>query len=84
MQQRHSDRRTYFNELARTAQDYYIDYLQQYTSITPDTRILEIGCGEGGNLLPFAQMGCTSHIPYLRNFYSTSAFYLLKTNNNQN
>ena len=59
MQQRHSDRRTYFNELARTAHDYYIDYLQQYTSITPNTRILEIGCGEGGNLLPFAQMGCT-------------------------
>lgn len=59
MQQRHSDRRTYFNELARTAHDYYIDYLQQYTSITPNTRILEIGCGEGGNLLPFTQMGCT-------------------------
>ena len=58
MQQRHCDRRKYFNELANTARENYIDYLRQYTSVTPHSRILEIGCGEGGNLLPFSQMGC--------------------------
>lgn len=58
MQQRHSNRRKYFNELANTARENYIDYLRQYTSVTPHSRILEIGCGEGGNLLPFSQMGC--------------------------
>ena len=26
--------------------------------LSRDCRILEIGCGDGGNLLPFAQMGC--------------------------
>lgn len=58
MQQRHIDRRQYFNELANTSRKYYIDYLKPYIDITPETRILEIGCGEGGNLLPFAELGC--------------------------
>lgn len=58
MQKRHQDRQQYFNELANTARKYYIDYLQTYLTLTPHTRVLEIGCGEGGNLLPFAEAGC--------------------------
>lgn len=58
MQQRHLDRWQYFNELANTSRNYYIDYLKPYITITTDTKVLEIGCGEGGNLLPFAEMGC--------------------------
>ncbi len=58
MQKRHQDRHQYFNELANTARNYYIDYLQPYLTLTPQTRVLEIGCGEGGNLLPFAEAGC--------------------------
>lgn len=58
MQQRHLDRWQYFNELANTSRKYYIDYLKSYIPITPETKVLEIGCGEGGNLLPFAELGC--------------------------
>ena len=58
MQQRHLDRWQYFNELANTSRNYYIDYLKPFITITPDTKVLEIGCGEGGNLLPFAELGC--------------------------
>ncbi|MDO4771813.1 bifunctional 2-polyprenyl-6-hydroxyphenol methylase/3-demethylubiquinol 3-O-methyltransferase UbiG [Porphyromonas sp.] len=58
MQHRHSDRRRYFEELANTSRNYYIDYIKSYKDITGETSILEIGCGEGGNLVPFAQMGC--------------------------
>ena len=58
MQQRHSDRQQYFNELANTSRDFYVDYLRPFVAFTPQTRVLEIGCGEGGNLLPFAEMGC--------------------------
>ncbi|MEG2479302.1 MAG: methyltransferase domain-containing protein [Mucinivorans sp.] len=59
MQKRHLDRQTYFNELASTSQEYYIDYLAPYKKLGPGVRVLEIGCAEGGNLLPFAQAGCT-------------------------
>lgn len=58
MQQRHKNRHQYFNELANTAREYYIDYLKNHINISENIQVLEIGCGEGGNLLPFAEMGC--------------------------
>ena len=58
MQQRHLNRRLYFCELANTAHEFYWNYLQPYITLTPSSRVLEIGCGEGGNLLPFSEKGC--------------------------
>ena len=58
MQQRHLNRRQYFCELANTAREFYLDYVKASVTLSPDTRVLEIGCGEGGNLLPFAEKGC--------------------------
>ena len=58
MQLRHSNRLQYFNELANTAREYFIEYLNNHYNLSAKTRVLEIGCGEGGNLLPFAELGC--------------------------
>ncbi len=58
MQNRHLNRKQYFSELANTAREFYLNFLQPHISLSTDTRVLEIGCGEGGNLLPFAEMGC--------------------------
>lgn len=58
MHKRHSDRATYFKELAFTCEKYYIPYISQFVDISPDLRVLEVGCGDGGNLLPFARCGC--------------------------
>ena len=58
MQQRHKDRRLYFTELANTSRAFYIDYVERWMVVGENTRVLEIGCGEGGNLLPFAEKGC--------------------------
>lgn len=58
MQTRHTDRRSYFNELAVTSEKYYIPYIAQKGSLKARARVLEIGCGEGGNLAPFARLGC--------------------------
>ena len=58
MQQRHIDRRAYFDESAETSKDFYIDYIEKFKRVDADVKILEIGCGEGGNLMPFARIGC--------------------------
>ena len=58
MQERHVDRLSYFNELANTSREFYIDYVHKYYPLKEGCRILEIGCGEGGNLLPFVEIGC--------------------------
>lgn len=57
MQERHTDRRRYFKELAETSEQYYIPYIEQFMPLKPGMRVLEIGAGEGGNLLPFARRG---------------------------
>ena len=58
MQDRHQDRESYFREQTTTCRNYYIPYIQNHKFIREGMRVLEIGCGEGGNLLPFSQMGC--------------------------
>ena len=58
MQQRHLNRETYFKEQVNTAQEFYMDYIKKYVLLQKGIKVLEIGCGEGGNHLPFAQLGC--------------------------
>lgn len=58
MQERHQNRELYFRELAMTCEEFFIPYIEQYKRIGKDCRVLEIGCGDGGNLLPLARMGC--------------------------
>lgn len=58
MQERQKDRARYFRELAQTSERYFIPYLSAFMQIGKGMDILEIGCGEGGNLLPFARLGC--------------------------
>lgn len=59
MQKRHKDRYIYFQEQASTSRDYYIKYVERFKDIRTGLRVMEIGCGEGGNLLPFAEKGCS-------------------------
>jgi SAM-dependent methyltransferase len=58
MHDRHTNRQRYFGEQTKTTKKYVIPYLQKVTSVTPNSRILEVGCGEGGNLIPFLELGC--------------------------
>lgn len=57
MQQRHSDNDLYFSELDETCRQFYIPYLEEFTTIGTK-QVFEIGCGQGGNLLPFYERGC--------------------------
>ena len=58
MQQRHKDRKQYFDEQVYTTEKYVIPFVNEFMPITKDMSILEIGCGEGGNMKPFLDMGC--------------------------
>jgi 2-polyprenyl-3-methyl-5-hydroxy-6-metoxy-1,4-benzoquinol methylase len=59
MQERHKNREKYFKEQVFTTQKYVIPYIMEVLSVDADTKVLEIGCGEGGNLQPFLDIGCT-------------------------
>ncbi|MEM6769879.1 MAG: class I SAM-dependent methyltransferase [Bacteroidota bacterium] len=58
MHDRHTNKRRYFNEQALTTREHVMPYLQQTMEISAATRVFEIGCGEGGNLVPFLELGC--------------------------
>lgn len=58
MQERHKNRQQYFDEQCITTKKYVIPYIEEFMPITAETSVLEIGCGEGGNLMPFLDMGC--------------------------
>jgi|TARA_B110000902_G_scaffold92303_1_gene109553 SAM-dependent methyltransferase len=58
MQERHSNRKRYFDEQGLTTAKYVIPYISDLITLTPETTVLEIGCGEAGNLKPFLDMGC--------------------------
>ncbi len=61
MQTRHQNDEQYFEELARTTRRYILPFIQQHKSLETGMRVLEIGCGVGGNLQAFKELGCTIH-----------------------
>lgn len=61
MQARHQNDDRYFTELADTTRRYILPFIADHRPIRESMRILEIGCGAGGNLLPFREAGCTVH-----------------------
>ena len=58
MQERHQDRQLYFTEQGKTTERYVIPYIAEVLPVVAGLRVLEIGCGEGGNLTPFVERGC--------------------------
>lgn len=58
MQERHKNREQYFQEQEYTTRKYVIPFIIEIFPLSANHRILEIGCGEGGNLKPFLDMGC--------------------------
>ena len=58
MQDRHTNLQRYFDEQAVTTRKFVVPYLEQLKPISKGVRVLEIGCGTGGNLVPFLEAGC--------------------------
>lgn len=58
MQKRHSDPLQYLNEQIISTEKYVVPYIHSVKPISSGMQVLEIGCGEGGNLKPFLDLGC--------------------------
>jgi SAM-dependent methyltransferase len=58
MQERHKNKIRYFTEQGLTSEKFVVPFLADLVTYTPKTSVLEIGCGEAGNLKPFLDMGC--------------------------
>ena len=58
MQARHQNRYQYFKEQGLTTEKHVLPYIEAVKPVTADSDILEIGCGEGGNMRPFLDRGC--------------------------
>jgi 2-polyprenyl-3-methyl-5-hydroxy-6-metoxy-1,4-benzoquinol methylase len=58
MHERHSNLDLYFKEQQTTCRNYIIPFIKQKKNIDSSTKVLEVGCGYGGNLLPFLELGC--------------------------
>lgn len=58
MQARHFNQEHYFKEQYITAKNYVLPFIQSHITIDENTVMAEIGCGLGGNMLPFLEMRC--------------------------
>ena len=58
MQERHTDSQRYFNEQAFSTAKYIIPFIESEKTVNNQQKVLEIGCGEAGNLKPFLDLGC--------------------------
>ena len=58
MHERYTNRQLYFKEQVFTTEKYVIPYINEVFPITENTEVLEIGCGEGGNLQAFLDLKC--------------------------
>lgn len=60
MQERHKNYDQYFRENDESCSKYYLPFFTEYATCGQDKlfRVLEVGCGVGGNLAPYARRGC--------------------------
>jgi SAM-dependent methyltransferase len=54
----HGDKKRYFDMTYRVTRDHILPFIEQSISLSSNTRVLEIGCGEAGVLKAFLERGC--------------------------
>lgn len=73
----HKDERVRYEQQVDNSRQYVLPFIEETHPIKPGTNVLEIGCGEGGVLVPFMDKGahCVGvdlnelRIDYANNFY---------------
>ncbi|MDO9154699.1 MAG: class I SAM-dependent methyltransferase [Paludibacter sp.] len=82
MQKRHRNPFQYINEQIISTQKHILPFIGSVKPIVEGMQVLEIGCGEAGNLKPFLDLGCictgvdfsTTKIEKAKAFYASHPF----------
>lgn len=54
----HKDEQVRYDQQVENSANYVLPFIEKTKKLVPGTRVLEIGCGEGGVLTPFIEKGC--------------------------
>jgi SAM-dependent methyltransferase len=54
----HTDFRIRYQQQVDNAREYVIPFIEKALPVTSSLEVLDIGCGEGGVLIPFLERGC--------------------------
>lgn len=57
-QPQHKDATLRYQQQVDNARTYVLPFIEQAIPVTEDLHVMEIGCGDGGVLVPFLQKGC--------------------------
>lgn len=56
----HTDYRIRYQQQLENARDHILPFVEKHLAVNPELRIMDIGCGEGGVLIPFLEKGCSA------------------------
>lgn len=54
----HKDHQQRFDQQVENSREYVLPFIEKTKSMSKDVNVFEVGCGEGGVLLPFYESGC--------------------------
>ncbi len=54
----HWDEKIRFEQQVDNSKSYVLPFIEQTKKLTSGMQVMEVGCGEGGVLLPFIELGC--------------------------
>lgn len=55
----HTDEKVRYDQQVDNSKTYVLPFIERSIKVEPGLKVLEIGCGEGGVLVPFIEKGCT-------------------------
>lgn len=58
MLEQHSNKEVMLNQQEQNSASFVLPFIEQSMKVDSSTRILEVGCAEGGVLVPFLERGC--------------------------
>lgn len=58
MLEQHTNKEVMLDQQEQNSANFVLPFIEKSLTITADTRVLDIGCGEGGVLSPFLKRGC--------------------------